>query len=144
MNLTRAALVASVSTVALWTAKAVAIASAGGLGKSPLEGPLFMLGLLSCVAGGVLVGAAAFAHRSIGWRIGGAVLSLVAVAAAGTVAQAVVDAVQPSHPGWVYGEINLWASMLVLVVAAVSLGAREDTRDRDRRPRARAGAGSLS
>ncbi len=56
MNLTRSAYVAALATVALWTAKAIAIAVAGGLGKSPLESPLFLLGLLACVVATVLTG----------------------------------------------------------------------------------------
>jgi hypothetical protein len=147
--------VAAVATVILWTAKAVAIGVAGGLGKSPLEGPLFLLGLLTCVVAGVLVGAAVFAHRSVGWRVLGALVSVVATSLLGTLAQVVVVAVQPRHPGWVYGEINLWVITLALLAAALGLGARarrsgrsltsarEDTRDRDRRTRARVGARPL-
>jgi drug/metabolite transporter (DMT)-like permease len=154
MNLSRSALVASVATVVLWTAKAGVIAVSGE-GNSIFESILFLLGLLACVVAGVLVGAAAFAHRAIGWRALGAVLSFVVVSVLGALVQVAVVAVQPPHPGWVYGEINLWVIMLALLGAALlivkvqesrtpevaaSLGAREDTRDRDRGTRARAGS----
>jgi hypothetical protein len=152
MNLSRSALVASITTVALWTVKAGVIAVAGE-GNSVFESILFLLGLLACVVTGVLVGAAAFAHRSLRWRVLGAVLSFVAASVVGTLVQLVVVAVQPVHPGWIYGEINLWVIMLGLLAAALwiraretaaSLGAREDSRDRDRGARARAGARSVS
>jgi hypothetical protein len=124
MNLTRSAYAAALATVALWTVKAVAIAVAGGLGKSPLESPLFLLGLLACFAATLLVGAAAFAHRALGWRILGAVLALVVVSVAGTLASVVVTAVQPAHPQWFWGEINLWVIMLVVLAGAVVVRAR--------------------
>jgi hypothetical protein len=152
MTLSRSALVASVTTVALWTLKACVIAVSGE-GNSIFESILFLLGLLACVVTGVLVGAAAFAHRSIGWRVLGAVLTFVAASVVGTLVQLVVTAVQPEHPGWVYGEINLWVIMLGLLAAAlwikaretaVSLGDREDTGDRPGRPRARAGSRPVS
>jgi hypothetical protein len=157
MNLSRSALVAAVVTVAVWTAKAGVIAVSGE-GNSIFESILFLLGLLACVVTGLLVGAAAFAHRAIGWRILGAVLSFVVASVLGALVQVVVVAVQPAHPGWVYGEINLWVIMLALLGAALlivrvqetrvpapaaSLGAREDTRDRDRGTRARAGSRTL-
>jgi hypothetical protein len=153
MNLTRSAYVAALATVALWTAKAIAIAIAGGLGKSPLEGPLFLLGLLACVIATVLVGAATLADRSVGWRILGAVIAFVGVSVAGTLVQVVVTAIQPAHPQWFWGEINLWVIMLGLLAAALwirareaaaSLGAREDSRDRTRGARARAGSRAVS
>jgi hypothetical protein len=126
MNPSRSALVASVATVALWTAKALAIAAAGGLGKSPLEGPLFMLGLLACVAATLLVGAAACALRSVGWRVVGAVAAFVLVSIIGTATAAVANAIQPAHPQWYWGEINLWAMMLVVLAGALAVRARAD------------------
>jgi hypothetical protein len=124
MNLTRSAYAAALATVALWTAKAIAIAIAGGLGKSPLESPLFLLGLLACVVATVLVGAAAFADRSIGWRVLGGVIAFVVVCIAGTLAQVVVTAIQPAHPQWFWGEINLWVTMLVVLAGALAVRAR--------------------
>jgi len=154
MNLTRSALTASVVTVALWSAKAVAIGLAGGLGKSPAETPLFLLGLLVFVVASALVGAAAFARRSLAWRVLGAVVAFVALMSVCLVTGAVVNAVEPARPGWVYGELNLWVMMLVLLAAALwlrsregteasgtSLGAREGAGGRDRGARARVGTG---
>jgi hypothetical protein len=126
MNLTRSAYVAALATVALWTAKAIAIAVAGGLGKSPLESPLFLLGLLALVVATVLTGAAFFAHRSFGWRILGAVMAIVVVSVVGTLASVVVAALQPAHPQWYWGEINLWVIMFLVLGGALFVRSREE------------------
>lgn len=124
MNLTRAALAASVTTTVLWTAKAIVIAVAGGVGRSPLEGPLFLLGLLACVVAGVLVGAAFFVRRSPAWRTLGALLSFVVLTVVGGVVQALATS-GAAHPPWWRGEVNLWAVMLTVLAGAVLARRRE-------------------
>jgi hypothetical protein len=124
MTLTRAALVAALATIVFWLLKDVSIATAGGLGKSPLEGPLFLLGLLSCTVGGVLVGIAYFARRGVGWRVLGAVGVAVGLTVLAMVVQAVVQAVQPAHPGWAYAEVNLWVMMLALLALCLDVRRR--------------------
>ena len=49
MNTTRISVIAAAAAVASWAVKSVAIGSAGGLNKSPLEGPFFFLGLIFLV-----------------------------------------------------------------------------------------------
>ena len=58
MNSSRIALVAAVAAAASWTLKAVAIGTAGGLDKSPLEGPLFFAGCSCFVVASVALGVA--------------------------------------------------------------------------------------
>jgi hypothetical protein len=147
-TVSRAALVATLTTVVLWIADDCVLAL-GGDANGLLDSLLFLLGLVACLVASVLIGLAVFARRgrgrgAIGWRVLGVVLALVVVTGAGGLTQVVVSALEPAHPGWVYGELNLWVIMLVLLAAAASLTAREDTRDRDRGPRARVGAQPLS
>jgi hypothetical protein len=118
MDLTRLARTVSVVTTVLWTAKAVAIAVAGGLGRSPLEGPLFLLGLVACVVAAALVGMTFAQKRSTAVRIVASVAGVVAAAVYGTLEGAVVSLLQPAHPGWVWGELNLWVLMLTLLAVA--------------------------
>lgn len=124
MDLNRRALVASFTTVVLWTAKAVAIAVAGGLGRSPAEGPLFLLGLLACVVAAALTGMAVARRRTAGGHVLAAVLGVVGFSVYGAVEGAVLAAVQPTHPGWVWGELNLWVLMLTVLAVAASLQVR--------------------
>lgn len=124
MNLTRSALVASLATTALWTAKAVAIGIAGGLGRSPLEGPLFLLGLVACVVAGWLTGMAVLARRSLAWRVLGGVVAVVVLSVFGAIEAALVAAVTPVHPGWAWGEINLWILMLTILAVSAALAVR--------------------
>lgn len=101
---------------ALWAAKSVAIGTAGGLGRSPAEDPLFFLGLgASLVAVTCLILAWTW-----GWsrrvRLLAALAGLPLVFLLTVAIQAVVRLVEPDEPGWPWAEINLW------VVAAVVLG----------------------
>jgi hypothetical protein len=126
MNITRVALVTAVATTAFWTAKSIVIALAGGLGKSPAEGPLFLLGLASCVvaavATGIALGRPAHWWSTIAWGVAG----LVAVSLLGTVAQAVVTGVEPSSPAWVWGEINLWVMAVAVLALNLSPAVRRE------------------
>ncbi len=108
----------------LWAAKAVAIGSAGGLGRSPAEAPLFFLGMI-CWAVAVVTGGLGLSRgRSAGVRVL-AVLAAVAAAALFTLLiSAAVVAVQPDRPSWIWGEVNLWVLAIVtLVVAFGAVGA---------------------
>ena len=58
MTSRRIALWASIAAATFWTAKSIAIGLAGGLDKSPLEAPLFFLGLISFVVAVVALGVA--------------------------------------------------------------------------------------
>jgi hypothetical protein len=120
MNLNRLAVTASVVTTVLWTAKAIAIGIAGGLGRSPAEGPLFFLGFLAFIAATVLTGMALARRRT---RAGYALAAVVAVVVAvvyGALEGALISALQPRHPGWVWGELNLWVLMSTVLAVAVA------------------------
>ena len=130
MTTTRAALVAAVATTVLWIAKAIAIGLAGGLGRSLAEGPLFLLGLASCVATVVLIGLALASRRTTGWKVVSVVAAVVAVSVFGVVEGTLVAALRPAHPGWAWGEINLWVLMLALLAVATRLAVRRDADER--------------
>ncbi|HZI97553.1 MAG TPA: hypothetical protein VFD41_08520 [Actinomycetales bacterium] len=92
MTAASAALAASTTGLVAWLVKAVAIGIAGGLDRSPLEGPLFLLGLLA-----------------------GAVAAPIVMIAV----QTVVVAVLPASVGWVEHEAGLWLAAGAFVVAAL-------------------------
>jgi hypothetical protein len=124
MKLTRLALITSSLTCVLWTGKAVAIAIAGGLGRSPAEGPLFLLGLVSCVVAAVVTSMAVANRRTTTGHVLAAVVGFVVIAIYGALEAAVISAIQPAHPGWAWGELNLWVLMLTLLAVAGVLYAR--------------------
>lgn len=134
MNSTRLAVIAASTTTVLWAAKAAAIAVAGGLGKSPLEGPLFLLGLLAAVVSAGLVGAAFARRRATLVQVLAALAGIVVASLYGAAEGAVVAAAQPAHPGWVWGELNLWVLALTLLAVALVLARRPSAaRDSERR-----------
>ncbi|MFP5218240.1 MAG: hypothetical protein ACLGIG_00680 [Actinomycetes bacterium] len=118
MDAARLARAAAVAAVVLWGAKAIAIWVAGGLDESPLEGPLFFLGLLAAVTAGGAIGAALTHGRATGVRVAAAVAGVLAGAALGALADALSRAVLPDSTGWVQAEAGLWLSALVLVAVA--------------------------
>jgi hypothetical protein len=116
---TRIAVGAALLGVVAWAAKSCAIAAAGGLGKSPLEGPLFLIGFVA-----VLIASAAYAvglasHGAAWVRALAGVGGLVAGVAFILLLGAVVSVVQPAHPGWVWGEVNLWVSALATLAVCL-------------------------
>ena len=66
MSASRLAVLAAIASVVAWRLKAVAIAIAGGLDKSPLESPLFVLGLVAIVVAHL----ARPDHDALPWNIG--------------------------------------------------------------------------
>lgn len=129
MTSRRIALWAAVAAAAAWTAKSLAIGLAGGLGKSPLESPLFFAGLVSFVVAVVALGIAL--APGVGTRL--RVLAGVGAFVAGLLLTISVDAtVGAFHANgverhWVWTEFNLWVSALVALTTAVALhrtGAR--------------------
>lgn len=119
MTITRLALVLSLATTLAWTAKALAIAAAGGLGRSPIEGPLFLLGLGLAVVAAVVTGLALSSGRRPLVRTLAVVAVVAVVSVLGTVAQLAAQALQPARPGWVWGEVNLWVVALALLVLSL-------------------------
>ena len=122
MNSRRIALWAALAAAAAWTAKSVAIAAAGGLDRSPLEGPLFFLGLACFAVAVVSLGVAATAGLPA-WVRAAAGVGAFAVGFALTLAvDAVVEAVHaPGVRHWVWSEVNLWVVATVGLTVAVLL-----------------------
>lgn len=125
MNTSRIAVVAALATVAAWTAKAVAIASAGGLGRSPWEGPLFLLGFACLLVAVASIGLAAAVGQSFARRALSATASIVATVVVALLVNLVVARLEPSHPGWVWGELNLWVLALLALAAAARVSTRQ-------------------
>ena len=129
MNSSRIALLAAVAAVVSWTLKAVAIGTAGGLDKSPLEGPLFFAGLLSFVVAVVAVGVALTRGRPLWVRaVTGVVVAPVVGIGATLVVDALVGALRPTDPlrHWVWAEINLWVVAAAVLALALTVRRRGD------------------
>jgi hypothetical protein len=123
MDTTRIAVIAAITSAAFWAAKAVAIGIAGGLGQSPAETPLFLVGLVfSLVAVGSLT-LSVTAGRPWWARIaaiGAAIVSVVAVVA---LINAALEAfVSSDH--WVFAELNLWVLSLAVLAGTLWYAAR--------------------
>jgi hypothetical protein len=117
MTAARVALVAAVGALACWAAKSVAIGIGGGLGESPLEDPLFLAGAGCALVGVVALGVAWTAGRSWLVRGLGVALGVLGFGVVGGAIAVVVELLTPDDH-WVWGEINLWLSALVLLVVA--------------------------
>jgi hypothetical protein len=107
MNSTRIAQVAAVAATIAWTAKAVVIGVAGGLGKSTLETPLFLLGLLCFVAAAVAYGASVTRNRATAVRL----IAGIGACLAGVVIVVAIQGVLSVlglEGHWVWTELNLW------------------------------------
>jgi hypothetical protein len=125
----RVSIVAAITAVAAWGMKGVAIALAGGLDKSALESPLFIVGLVAIIVAAGAFGAALATRRPAWLR---ALAVIVAVALAAVVAlgvQTLIKALLPDSAGWVEEEAGLWVSAsLTAAVIVVWLQGREDAR----------------
>jgi membrane associated rhomboid family serine protease len=119
MSARRVAVLAAVGCVAVWALKALAIAVAGGLDKSPVEGPLFALGLLLFAVAWVAFGVAVTAGRGTAMQVVGAIVGLLVAALLFMFVEDPVGALVPESAGWVTEEAGLWA--ISLITAAVVL-----------------------
>lgn len=121
------AVLCAVLAVAAWAAKAVAIAVAGGLDESPLEGPLFVVGLVAIVAAFGAFGVALAGRRAIGYRalagVAGALLGLGAV----ILVESLVGALVPSSAGWVQEEAGLWVAAALTAALLIVWYRRRET-----------------
>ena len=125
MDAARLARTAAVATVVVWGVKALAIWAAGGLEKSPLEGPLFFLGLLAALVTGAAFGAALTAGRPTWLRAAAGVAGVIGALLLVSAGDALSGAVVPDSAGWVQEEAGLWlAALLLLVLTAVALRPR--------------------
>lgn len=131
MNTSRTArltVLAALACVLFWAAKAVAIGIAGGLDRSPLESPFFLLGLLAHVTTIVLLGLLLTGGRPVVVR-GLVVVGLVAAGIALDVVGAMVlESVRPADPSWVWSEINLWFGAVLVLTLVLVLVRRLGTR----------------
>lgn len=123
MNSRHVALRAALAAATFWAAKSVAIGTAGGLGKSPFEGPLYFAGLLSFVVAVVALGVAATAGArtwiralaGAGAFIAAFLFTMAVDAAVGTFQEPDADRL------WVWTEVNLWVAAAVALAIAVLL-----------------------
>lgn len=117
MTSLRIAVLCAVGAVVAWGLKAVVIAVAGGLDRSPLEAPLFFLGLVLLVAAFVAAGLALTAGRGNVARVLGVVGALVVGIAVSGLVETGVGALVPGSAGWVQEEAGLWAISTMTAVA---------------------------
>ena len=121
MNTSRIAVIAAAGAVVAWAIKAVAIGVAGGLGKSPFEGPFFLLGLACFV---VAVSTLAVSAVS-GWLArGAAVLAAVVGTVLVTALTGVLIDALTSSDHWAWYELNLW----VISLGVLGFGAWHSSR----------------
>ena len=124
MTAARVATYATVGAVLAWAVKAVVIGTAGGLGRSPAEGPLFFVGLVLYVTGVVAIAVAVSAERKPAARV---LVLLAAVAALFVVwlaVDTVIAALAPEDDAhWAWSEAQLW--VLAVVTAVGWLGCRD-------------------
>lgn len=119
MTASRLAVLAAVTSVVAWGLKAVAIGVAGGLDQSPLEGPLYLLGLVAIVVAFASLGVAVAADRSVTFKVIGAVVGVLIGFTLSMLASVIAAAVIPDSAGWVQAEAGLWFSaLLALAVTA--------------------------
>jgi hypothetical protein len=108
----------TVGAVVVWGVKALVIGLAGGLDQSPLESPLFFLGLVLYVSGLIAIGLAVTAGHSVAVRIVGAVAAVGAGFVAFLVVDAIVAGMAPeTDPHWVWAEAQLWISSVATAAA---------------------------
>src|SRR5687767_7755669 len=103
----------AIATVVIWGLKALAIWIAGGLDESPLESPLFALGLVATAVTLVALGLALTSGRPLWQRVVAGILSLVIGTFLFTLVEDSVSGAVPDSAGWVQEEAGLWAWCLV-------------------------------
>jgi len=129
MNASRLAVLAAIASVVAWGLKAVAIWVAGGLDESPLESPLFVLGLVAIVVAFASLGVAVASERSLAVKVIGGLVGVLVGFGLSMLASVVAEAVIPDSAGWVEAEAGLWFSaLLALGVAAFWHSSRDSER----------------
>lgn len=114
MNYSRIAVVAAITCLVAWTAKAIAIGLAGGLDRSALESPLFVVGFVASLVAGVAAALARTASRHPVARVGAVVLVLAAVYLVILGVNLVLEQTVTGD-AWVWSEVNLWVVALLLL-----------------------------
>ena len=114
MNTTRIAVIAAASAVVAWALKAVAIGVAGGLDKSPFEGPLFLVGLVSFVVAVCAIAVSAVSRHGRLARVGAVLASVAGTVVVTALIGLLIDALVASDH-WAWYELNLWVISLGLL-----------------------------
>ncbi len=136
MSAARVATFATIGAVLVWGLKALVIGLAGGLDKSPAEGPLFFLGMLVYLVGVVAIGLALTAGRGLVGRVLGVVVTVAVLFAVWLAVDTVIASLAPENdPHWVWAELQLWVIAVVTALgwylwqrrAPVPTGSREST-----------------
>jgi hypothetical protein len=139
MSAARVATVATIGAVLVWGLKALVIGLAGGLDKSPAEGPLFFLGMIVFLVGVVSIGLALTEGRGLAVRVLGVVVTIVVLFAVWLAVDTVIAAMAPEDdPHWVWAELQLWVIAVVTALgwylwrlrASASTRSRESTGSR--------------
>ena len=118
MTAARVATYATIGAVAAWTVKALVIGLAGGLNKSPAEGPLFFLGMILFTVGVVSIGLAITTGRSLVVRVLGVVGTVAVFMVVWLAIDTVIASLAPANdPHWVWAEAQLW-----VIAVAVAVG----------------------
>lgn len=120
MTASRLAVVAAIVSVVAWGLKAVAIGVAGGLDESPLESPLFVLGLVAIVVAFASLGVAVARERPLAFKVIGGVVGVLIGFGLSMLASVVAAAVIPDSAGWVQAEAGLWFSALLALGVTAS------------------------
>ena len=120
MTASRLAVVAAIVSVVAWGLKAVAIGVAGGLDESPLESPLFVLGLVAIVVAFAPLGVAVARERPLAFKVIGGVVGVLIGFGLSMLASVVAAAVIPDSAGWVQAEAGLWFSALLALGVTAS------------------------
>ena len=90
---------------------------AGGLDKSPAEGPLFFLGMILFTVAVVAIGLAVTAGRSVGARVLGVVGTVALTFVAWIAIDTVIASLSPERDAhWVWAEVQLWVIAVVVAV----------------------------
>lgn len=124
MSASRLAVLAAIASVVAWGLKAVAIGVAGGLDKSPLEGPLFVLGLVAIVVASASLGVAVAGERTLAFKVLGGLVGVLIGFGLSMLASAVAATLIPDSAGWVQAEAGLWFSALLALGITATWHAR--------------------
>ncbi|MGZ8769080.1 hypothetical protein [Aeromicrobium sp.] len=120
MSASRLALLAAIASVVAWGLKAVAIWVAGGLDKSPLESPLFVLGLVAIVVAFASLGVAFARERALAFKVIGGLVGVLIGFGLSMLASVVAETLIPESAGWVQAEAGLWFSALLALGVTAS------------------------
>lgn len=125
MSPRRVAALAAVGAVIAWGLKATAIAVAGGLDRSPFEGPLFFLGLILLLVAFVAAGLALAAGRGTVMKVLGALGGLLVGLVVFLFIEEAVGAMVPESAGWVKEEAGLWVASGLTAAAMLVWSRRQ-------------------